>query len=120
MAAPRSLTEKGEPLMSTRARPPAAISRRTMSSIALPCGSVSMPSSSSCVRSFFGSEMTASAVILSLPARIISVEPRAPRRNSSESISSDLPAPVSPVRTLSPGPGSMASSSTMARLRTLR
>ena len=52
--------------------------------------------------------------------RIISPELRAPRRNSSESISSDLPAPVSPVRTFRPDPGSIVSSSTIARLRTLR
>ena len=40
--------------------------------------------------------------------------------NSSESISNDFPAPVSPVSTFSPAPGSIANSSTMARLRTLR
>ena len=34
MAAPSSRTESGEPLTSTRARPPAAISRRTISSSA--------------------------------------------------------------------------------------
>mgnify|MGYP001792449850 CR=1 FL=1 len=46
--------------------------------------------------------------------------PRAPRREPRESISRDVPAPVSLVSTLRPLPGSISSSATIARLRTLR
>src|SRR4051794_14715507 len=116
MATPSSRTESGEPLMSTRPRPFVAISRLTM--ISGSDASTPISSSSSCAAR--GTSKTASAVMRSAPPRIISVEPRAPRRNSSESISSDFPAPVSPVSTFSPAPGSIANSSTIARLRTLR
>ena len=116
MATPSSRTESGEPLMSTRPRPFVAISRLTMTS----GSAASTPISSSASCAARGTSKIASAVIRSAPARIISVDPRAPRKNSSESISSDFPAPVSPVSTFSPAPGSIANSSTMARLRTLR
>src|SRR5258708_3939078 len=115
-----SRTASGEPFTSTRPRPPAAISRLTLNSSPSPSWSTSTPSASSALAVPDGNWMMASAVILSVPVRIISVDPRAPRRNSSESMSRDFPAPVSPVSTFSPEPGSIANSSTMARLRTFR
>src|SRR6185369_3439475 len=59
-------------------------------------GSMSMPIAFNCSPVAAGTCRIASADILSAPARIISVDPRAPLRNSSESMRRDLPAPVSP------------------------
>src|SRR5207247_369137 len=53
------------------------------------------------------------------PSRTSSTDPRPPARSDSASTRIDLPAPVSPVMTVSPASSSISRSSTMARFLTV-
>src|SRR5258705_3124919 len=90
------------PLMNDRLRPWLLISRRTISSRAL------------------GSSKMASIVASASPVRTRSADARAPSRSPTASTRIDLPAPVSPVRTLNPGSNSTSTASITARLRMRR
>src|SRR5687767_9618881 len=58
---------------------------------------------------------TPSTVARSVPVRTTSAVPRSPRRRPSAPTMMDLPAPVSPVRTLKPGPSGRVSDSMIAK-----
>src|SRR6185503_15603107 len=62
----------------------------------------------------------ASMVACVSPVRTRSDEARSPRRRPTASTMMDLPAPVSPVRTLNPGSNSTSTASMTARLRMRR
>jgi hypothetical protein len=66
------------------------------------------------------SSNTASTEQESSPVRISDLSARSPSTSLSAPTMTDLPAPVSPVTPIRPGPSSQTSSSTRARLRILR
>src|SRR5438445_499461 len=87
-------------LTKARWRPPRASSRRTTIS---PSSTASPASSSTAATPPSATANTASTVAVSASARITSACARAPRTKRIASTRMDLPAPVSPVRTLKPG-----------------
>ncbi len=102
-------------------RPSARLIRRRISSL-----SVVIPASSRMAKAAWpgGRSKTATTSPTSYPARTMSLRPRLPNTKPSESSKIDLPAPVSPVSTLRPAPGSntrrsMISISRISRLRSI-
>src|SRR5262249_16464640 len=64
-----------------------------------------------------GSSKIASTVACASPVRTRSADARAPSRRPTASTRIDLPAPVSPVKTLNPGSNSTSTASITPRLR---
>src|SRR6185312_11141621 len=89
-------SEAGSPLMRTVERPESAMERST----------TTRPS---------GRDSTASTTARSAPVAITSRPRRPPKTKTSASTTSDLPEPVSPVKTLRPGPGSMTTERATAK-----
>src|SRR2546426_504686 len=111
----RSATVTAASLTKARWRPERLSSRRATST---PSSGASPASSSVAATAPRGStSKTASTVAASASLRITSVWARAPRTNKIASMSIDFPAPVSPVRTLSPGRNSTATLSMTAKFR---
>src|SRR5437899_506746 len=111
----RSATVTAASLTKARWRPERLSSRRATST---PSSGASPASSSVAPTAPRGStSKTASTVAASASLRITSVWARAPRTNKIASMSIDFPAPVSPVRTLSPGRNSTATLSMTAKFR---
>ena len=109
--APRSPAVASVPAKCTRPRPDRATVRRTSSS-----PSTSRPSLTRRSRTvpLAGRSIAASTRASSRPERMTSALERPPRRRPSASTMMLLPAPVSPVTTVSPGPSASSSSSMSA------
>ena len=95
--------DTGSPFTRQAERPSALMRRRMMSS-----SSGSMPLSASHASDCSDGVNTAVTDACALPVRTISRLTRPPSMAPSESMTMDLPAPVSPVRTLRPGPKAMS------------
>ncbi len=102
-------------LTRARERPSAPISRRTIS-VPSPAATTSAIGSASTTG---GASKIASTRAASVPVLTWSVLARAPRARASASTTSDLPAPVSPVRTVKPFPRVNRTDSTTARFSTV-
>ena len=97
---------------------PAAVTcrfKKRLSSASMPCSC-----NKSSIRASAAPSNTACTQNPSVPERTIPAEARAPRTIPNASIKMDLPAPVSPVNTLSPGVKATFASSIKAKLCTCK
>ena len=109
----RVRTEAGSSSTKTRPFPSGENSRRRRT--VSPTGNPASDRIRSTAASGSNSPLTESR---SAPFRTSSTDPRPPASNESASTRMDLPAPVSPVMTVSPGSSSISRSSTIARFFT--